>query len=88
MLQKILIHGLPFLLPFAAYLLYLKFSRRGGEWTRTAWFWLTAIGLVLSILSLIALRLVGEDSIEGEYVPPRVEDGRIVPGHVIPPKPQ
>lgn len=43
---------------------------------------LSALGLALVILTLVTLALTGGWDREGDYVPPRVQDGRIVPGEV------
>ena len=42
--------------------------------------WLTIIGVVLLIASLFIVRFTTVDSIEGDYKPARLEDGRVVPG--------
>lgn len=90
MLKKILLLVLFFAAPFAVYALWLYIDRRiaktprGGAqltWRDAPWTWLTIAGLVLMIASLVVL---GQSSGEppGEYIPPRVVDGKVVEGEV------
>lgn len=85
MLRQILLHALPFLLPFIVYIGYVLLVRRaaakGKVWANAPWYWLVASGLVLVIASFIALPLFRGDQPSGVYVPPRVENGVVVPGH-------
>jgi hypothetical protein len=46
--------------------------------------WLLALGLFFAALLTVALSVFSGDGIEGRYVPPQLENGRIVPGHVEP----
>ncbi len=84
---------LPIVLPTAVYFAWLAAERRriaragagdAPHWHDAPWLWLAAIGVVLAVLIAIASALFGGADISGRYVPPRVEDGRIVPGHVEP----
>lgn len=77
---------LPFLAPFILFGLYRLLVTRGrAVLERTPWFMLAAAGLVLACGSLVTLAFVGGDPPGGSYQPPRIEDGRIVPGEVKPP---
>ena len=84
MARQILLHLLPFLLPFAAYVAYVfamkKMEAEGGLWADAPWFWLTASGLGLVIVGFVAVSLLSGAPPQAEYLPPRVEDGRVVPG--------
>ncbi len=85
MIWKILKYAIPFLLPFLAYGLWIGLGRlrRHGQqqgWREAPWMWLTIVGVVLLIASLFIVRFTTVDSIEGDYTPARLEDGRIVPG--------
>jgi hypothetical protein len=87
MLFQILKYAIPALLPFALYALWLWIARlqqRAGVtgWRDAPWMLLTAAGLVLLVASLFATALLTGSPPEGTYVPPRLEDGRIVPGRV------
>lgn len=83
MLRIILFYILPFLLPFIGYFIYNFLVTRGQPLLRqTPWFVLCVVGLVLVIASLVTLALTGGFERDGDYVPPHMEDGRIVPGTV------
>ncbi|MGD9507643.1 MAG: DUF6111 family protein [Geminicoccaceae bacterium] len=76
---------LPFLAPFVVYGLYLLLVTRGRRMlARTPWFLLTAAGLVLACAAVASLAFTGGIAPDGRYVPSRIEDGRIVPGEVVP----
>jgi hypothetical protein len=83
----------PILLPAGLYMLWLVAEQRriaaaGGalprHWVEAPWLRLLAVGVLLAGLLAMALALFGGDSIQGDYVPPQIKDGRIVPGHVVP----
>ena len=77
--------ALPFLAPFAAYAAYRLLVTRGEAFLqRTPWSLLTIAGLVLACAALASLAFMGGFQPGGRYVPPRLEHGRIVPGHVVP----
>ena len=85
---------LPILLPALLYALWMAAERRrleaggGGQqprWAEAPWFWLLALGVFFAGIIAVALALFGGESIEGVYVPPQIKDGRVVPGHVVPP---
>ena len=82
-MRIVLQYLLPFLLPFLGYLGYRMLVDRGrGFLEDMPWYVLTVIGLALTVVSLVGLALLEGGSPDGVYVPPHVEDGRIVPGHV------
>ncbi len=77
---------LPFLAPFLIFAVYRLLVTRGrGLLGHTPWFLLTAAGMVLACASLVSLAFLGGYAPGGVYAPPRIEDGRIVPGQVKPP---
>ncbi|MBT3330656.1 MAG: hypothetical protein HOK21_12585 [Rhodospirillaceae bacterium] len=84
MLRKILFHLLPFLLPFIAYGLYLFATRRarqkGQAFDEAPWYWLFASGMLLLVISLVAVWFFSGDPAGGEYVAPHMQDGEMVPG--------
>ncbi len=55
--------------------------RRNGA--RFPWTWLVAAGVILAALVVIAVVRIGGTR-GGTYVPPHVEHGVVVPGHVEP----
>ncbi len=83
MLRILLFYILPFLLPFVGFFTYRYLVTRGQPLLQsTPWFVLSAAGLALVSVSLVTLALTGGWERGGDYVPPRIEDGRIVPGEV------
>ena len=88
MIRRILYEVILFLLPFALYGIYWRYI---GRLSATApkrahpWTILFAAGLMLVAASFVWWALTSGEPAGGVYVPPRVEDGVIVPGHVEPP---
>ena len=84
MLRQVLLHLLPFLLPFAAYVAYVfamkKMEAQGGLWADAPWFWLTASGLALVIAGFVAVSLLSGAPPGAQYVPGQVKDGQVLPG--------
>ena len=84
---------LPLLLPTAIYLVWLRvahWSPWGPErseavrWAALPWIWLAGAGALLLALVLFVVTVHFGTSEPGVYVPPRWENGRIIPGHVEP----
>lgn len=73
---------LVFLLPFALFALWRVLVTRGGALLEsTPWFALTMTGLAVVCLGFVVLALVERGEPPGSgYVPPHMEDGRLVPG--------
>ena len=83
MIRRILFDVLLFLLPFAIYGLYWRFSAKGS--VRAAahpWNYLLISGLVLVAASFVFWGVTEGAGQQGNYVPARVENGRVIPGHV------
>lgn len=82
MTRAIIQELLLFLLPFAAFAIYLMLLRRNpliwSHWSNQS-IWLTIAGLGLVIASLIVFGLSTERH-TGAFVPTHMENGRIVPG--------
>jgi ABC-type uncharacterized transport system YnjBCD permease subunit len=76
----------PLLLPTVLYLLWLRFAAVDGHEREVPWLWLGAAGVALAAVVLVGLAL-SSGSKDGVYVPPHVENGRVVPGHTIPANP-
>jgi hypothetical protein len=84
MLRILLFYILPFLLPFIGFFTYRYLVTDGRALLQnTPWFVLCVAGLALVIVSLVTLAFTGGWDTAGDYAPPRLEDGRIVPGRVI-----
>jgi len=80
---------LPLLLPTAIYLLYMQiayWSRQEGavRWATLPWLWLAGAGVLLLAVMLVVVTVGFGTPQQGIYVPPRWEDGHIVPGHIAP----
>jgi hypothetical protein len=80
---------LPLLLPTALYLVWvttLRRSRRNGMtlWTALPWMWLAGAGIGLLAIVLFVVTVHFGAPQEGVYVPPRLQNGHIVPGHIEP----
>ena len=87
MLRIVLFYILPFLLPFIGFFLYRFLVTRGQPLLQsTPWFVLSVIGLFCVIASLFTLAFLPNGDPEGTYVPPHMEDGRLVPGQVVGPQ--
>jgi hypothetical protein len=83
-MTRAIIQGLAlFLLPFVLFALYLVIRRRNpliwSHWSDQST-WLTIAGLSFVVTSLVATALLAEHE-TGAYVPTRVENGRVIPGH-------
>ena len=76
---------LPFLLPFAAYALFLSLRNRlpwvASAWSRGPLALLVVSGLALAVLSLLLTGLFGPRG-RGDYVPAHLEHGVLVPGRM------
>jgi hypothetical protein len=83
---------LPLLVPTALYvgwLYFLKWSTQGAEtlrWQELPWLWLGTAGVVLLAVVLFVVTVHFGKPETGRWVPPRYEDGRVVPGYMEPPR--
>ena len=86
MIRRILFETLLFLLPFALYGAYLRLAKRdeNAPAPQHPWTILFASGLVLVAASFLIWGITEGAGEQGVYVPPHVENGRVVPGHVEP----
>jgi len=89
MLRVLLTIVLPLLLPTALYLLWvttLRPVRRNGAtpWAVLPWVWLAGAGVALLVIVLLVVTVHFGVRQEGVYVPPRWQNGHIVPGHIEP----
>jgi len=76
---------LPLITPIIIYFLWTFWeAKRKGKgipgWEEGNWFWAILAGIFLSIFTLFYLTTTGADT-NSEYRSPRLENGRIVPGH-------
>jgi hypothetical protein len=89
MLRVVLTIVLPLLLPTALYLLWVGAFGSWREvgavsWAAVPWLWLAAAGAVLLAVVLFVVTVGFGVPQSGTYVPPRWQNGRIVPGHIEP----
>lgn len=89
MLRLLLFRFWPVFLPILAYLLWLAVQRskvaKAGEKKPSffdgPWFWTVMASLLTAGVCFLFFGSTA-DPVKGEYVPPQVIDGVIVPGHV------
>jgi len=87
MLRVLLTIVFPLLLPTAVYLAWIRttqWANGGVRWRTLPWLWLVGAGTLLLILVLFVVNVHFGSPEPGVYVPPRWENGHIVPGHVEP----
>ena len=88
MLRVLLTIVLPLLLPTALYLAWIRTTQWENEgsvrWRALPWLWLVGTGTLLLILVLFVINVHFGNPEPGVYVPPRWENGHIVPGHIEP----
>jgi len=78
---------LPLLAPTAVYFLWLYTIGRVAE-RSTPWTWLIIAGLVAAAVALVVVGIDTGGDQAGRYVPPHVQDGRVVPGQIAPSRPR
>ncbi len=92
MIRTLLVRILPLLVPVILFLVWYYMARRragktGGPqptWQQAPWGWIAFSGLLVLVIGLVSFRLSIGESPEGTYVPPRLEDGQVIPGHMDP----
>ena len=87
MLRVLLQYLLPLLLPFLANAAYVALAQgRLPDWLTLSdrqWLMLGGAGVALMAISLVSWTLLSGSPPEETYVPPHLEDGRIVPGTTV-----
>ena len=81
----------PVLIPLIIYLIWMlrvrRKARKAGEpiphFREGPWFWAVVASMALGILIFLFFGL-SHESVKGEYTPPHMENGKIVPGQVAP----
>jgi hypothetical protein len=78
---------LPLLLPFLIYAAYVALAQgRMPRWLDLGareWVMLGGTGLALLMISLVTWSLLSGSPPDETYIPPHLEDGRIVPGTTV-----
>jgi len=87
MLRVLLQYLLPLLLPFLVYAAYVALAQgRLPDWLGLSdrqWIALGGTGVALTLISLVSWSLLTGSPPDETYIPPRFEDGRIVPGTTV-----
>jgi hypothetical protein len=87
MLRVLLQYLVPLLLPFAVYAVYVVLTeRRQPDWLGLDgrhWLLLGGAGLMLVAISMVTWSLRSGAPSSEKYIPPHLEDGRIVPGTTV-----
>jgi hypothetical protein len=89
MLRVLLTIVLPLVLPTALYLAWVRTMQPADDgdtvrWRALPWLWLAGAGTLLLVIVLFVVNVRFGSQEPGVYVPPRWENGHIVPGHVEP----
>ena len=93
MLRVLLTIVVPLVLPTAIYLLWVRLAsrRQSAEarpetsyWQAMPWIWLAGAGAVLLALVLFVVTVHFGSPQQGVYVPPRWEQGHVIPPHIEP----
>jgi hypothetical protein len=93
MLRVLLTVVLPLLLPTAIYVAWIGFvsrstNREALRFGALPLVWLALAGVVLLAAVLVTISVHFGDPVRGRYVPPRYENGEVVPPHIEPLRPR
>jgi hypothetical protein len=88
MVRFVVLDAIFFLLPFAAYALWLLVTRRtirnAEDWQVRTIAWLALAGAALMIAVVLVFIHFDSGPPGGTYIPPHLENGVIVPGQIVP----
>jgi predicted membrane-bound mannosyltransferase len=89
MLRVLLTIVLPLTLPTAIYIAWVAFTSRSENREKLRLgamplVWLVLAGVALLAAVLVTVTVHFGEPVSGRYVPPRYEDGRVVPPHLEP----
>ncbi len=89
MLRVLLTIVVPLLLPTLLYVGWISLLQWPGNgetlrWTDLPWVWLALAGALLLAVVLVVVTVHFGEPETGQYMPPRYEDGRVVPSHIDP----
>ncbi len=87
---------LPLIAPTLVFFVWSWFAKRRAEaeqrhqpipaWQTWPWARLSLAGAVLTALTLSAVAMMRDNPLGARYVPPRIENGELIPGHFVEPK--
>lgn len=87
-LLELAVMALPFILYYGYRNFLLRHKREdGADFSPIPYHRLFAIGLGLALIVFVIAALTGDRVREGKYVPAHMENGKLVPGEVVPHKP-
>ncbi|MEQ8601690.1 MAG: DUF6111 family protein [Marivibrio sp.] len=85
---------LPLIAPTIVFFIWAWFAKKRAEkeerhepipaWQNWPWARLVLTGAVLTALTLSAVAMMREAAPGQRYVPPRIENGELIPGHFVP----
>jgi Family of unknown function (DUF6111) len=75
---------LPLILPTAIYIAYFSVLRPRRALPELPWVWLGGAGVILLAVTFLALALLGGADPSERYLPPKVVNGKVEPGHYVP----
>jgi hypothetical protein len=88
MIRPVLTEIALFLAPFAIYAAFLRFTKPAvldrEQWTRKTLMTLVIVSLVLMIGSFVVIGHFSGAPPGSTYEPAHVEDGKLIPGRVVP----
>jgi len=89
---KLLIKIWPALIPIvicAVWYFFIHKRKKGDrlrEWEVRLWTWVAISSVVIAIITMLFFALTVESNKDMEYFPSRLEDGKLVKGHMEPKK--
>lgn len=96
-MRSTIIITLALLLPTIVYFLYIQAMRHSGNaggtnadgrydpwWKVAPWPWLAVAGVTMVAIVLMGMVVFGEHTGDGEYIPARLVNGKLVGGIVVP----
>lgn len=92
MIRVLLMRFWPVFLPLLLYVLWMwrrrvrarKLGHDVPPFTEGPLGWVTIVTLLLLIIGFIYWGVIAEPTEDGHYIPPQMENGEIMPGHVEP----
>jgi len=84
-MRLIFTYLVPLALPIIMYAIWVNYARKKNPENPMAffdgpWVWAVAAGIGLLMGTLMTIAVIGRHEPGADYVPPRMEDGRVVPG--------
>ena len=88
MIRSLLLSTVLFLLPFVVYFVWLGRQRRADAeeavYRHKHLFWVGVFGLGLAVTGFLVFTEFGGAPPDQIYIPPRTENGKLIPGHFAP----